>query len=366
MDRKDIYQRINAAKAALKATHPDAKSGYERIAKSAHDKYMQDAKRIFGTNIKTGNIVPPNDARAIIQKVRAAGKKSTLRKYARSARYASSRLLISLIQLIDKQQRKGDWKEVEKLVASPMMASLTKLAAMMPAEYGEDWDAQGRRKGKKSSLLRLPKDWRELMAAKSTGQYRIPMMVALMTGCRPAELEKGIKLKVVNKALYVRIVGAKVKENAGQEYREFRLADNPLTSELMQIMTSNGRHEMTVQVEKGNSVSTHMRNVAQKIWPGRKESITVYTARHAMAADCKAAVDNGASEDLVSQVLGHIVDKTATYYGTRSQSGSVSVVPSNVRVPTKIRHKQRERSKKRMGEGAMPSQNRKSNNRFKR
>jgi len=31
------------------------------------------------------------------------------------------------------------------------------------------------------------------------------------------------------------------------------------------------------------------RAVGKKIWPKRKESITVYTARHAMAADCKAA-----------------------------------------------------------------------------
>ena len=55
-----------------------------------------------------------------------------------------------------------------------------------------------------------------------------------------------------------------------------------------------------------------MREVGMKLWPRRKENITAYTIRHAMAADCKAAITQGADPNLVSQVLGHVVDKTAS------------------------------------------------------
>lgn len=365
MDRHEIYQLIEAARTALKPTHIYAKSIEVKVTPDAHEQYMKIAKRILGTNISNNNLIIPIHAASVIETVRSARTKSTLRKYARAVRYATSKLLESLLKLIDKSQRAGDWLEVEKLVSSPMMTSLTKLAQMMPAEYGANWEAERRRKGKKSSLLRLPEDWREMMAKKSTGQYRIPMIVALLSGCRPAELEKGVFLEKVGDAVYANIRGAKVTDYAGQEYRKFRLADHPLILELIGIMESNGQSKMLVKVDKGNSVTTHMREVGRKIWPRRKESITVYTARHAMAADCKAAIAKGADPDLVSQVLGHIVDKTATYYGNRFQSGGTSVVPSEIKVPKDIRHKQRPRSESRMSDGKIPGQKNKSKPRFK-
>jgi len=72
------------------------------------------------------------------------------------------------------------------------------------------------------------------------------------------------------------------------------------------------RDVMLVKVEHGNSVTTYMRKIGKKLWPRKKQSITVYTARHAMAADCKAGIHEGIYPDLVSQVLGHVVDKTSS------------------------------------------------------
>lgn len=184
------------------------------------------------------------------------------------------------------------------------------------------------------------------MADKVYGQFRIPAIVALLTGCRPAELEKGVLIERVGDHLYATIQGAKVTKKAGQKQRRFRIADHPVTNLLIDIMTKSDetRDAMTVKVECGNSVTTHMRSVGKKLWPGRKETITVYTAQHAMAADCKAVIHEGADPDLVSQVLGHVVDKTASYYGARFQSGGISVAPSKVVVPSEIKQKVRERN----------------------
>lgn len=79
------------------------------------------------------------------------------------------------------------------------------------------------------------------------------------------------------------------------------------------------RNEMIVKVTHGNSVTTHLREAGKKLWTGRKESISAYSARHAIASDCKKAIADGADPDLASQVLGHIVDKTASYYGSPSK-----------------------------------------------
>lgn len=355
MERQEIYQLLDAAKKALNPTQLYAKSFDEKVTKDARDQYRNEVKRIFGFNSEKNLLLPPRLSQPVIAKVREAKVISTLRKRARAVRYEASLLLQASLKTAEHAQRNKDWVKVEKIVSSPYFQSLTKLAGMMPAEYRDGWKAERRRKGKKSSLHKLADNWRELMVAKSTGQYRLPMMVAIMTGCRPAELEKGVFLKIANNSLYVQILGAKVKENAGQEFREFRLANHSITTELMQIMESEGLNELLVKVEKGNSITTHMRNIASKVWPKREQSITVYTARHAMAADCKAAVDQGADEDLVSRVLGHVVDKTASYYGTKSQSGSSSVVPSSVVVPKPVRHKMRQRSKDRAAVGKIPS-----------
>ena len=338
LERQEIYRLLAEAKEALKPSHDDAATVNTTVTKDAQQQYTKIAKRIIGVS-DDGKVIFPCSAEPIISSVKESKTKSTLRKYARAIRHVSILMLSMLIKNADTAQRSGNWKEVEKIVSLPEFCALVGLAKLMPADYGLNWIAEKPRKGKKSSIKRLPLDWREQMAAKSKGQYRIPMIVCLLTGCRPIETTYGVILKVINDVLYVRLKGAKVKENAGQEYRILKVSAHPLTTELIKIINQTGQDSFLVKAKVANSVSTHMRNVAKKLWPRRKESITVYSARHAMAADCKQAVFDGGDPDLVSKVLGHTVDKTASYYGTRSQSGGNSVAPSDVKVPKEIKHK---------------------------
>lgn len=356
MKREDIYQLLAEAKSALATTHPDAKSIKDKVDEKTNTQYEKCVRRIFGVTPLSGNLKLPSDAKSIITKVRESKKKSTLRMYARSVRHISMQILQSKLKDADIAQRQGNWVEVERIVSLPSFKALTKLSPMLPAEYSENWEAESGRKGKKSSLLRLPKDWREQMCVRSKGQFRVPMILCMLTGARPVEFEYGIQLRLTGDSLIVGILGAKVTENAGQKFRVFKLAKHSLTLELIKYLKFDDKDKALVKVKNGNSITTHMREVGNKIWPRRKESITCYTARHAMAAECKQAVYEGANTDLVSQVLGHVVDKTATYYGNRFQTGGVSVVPSDVNVPRQVRRKTQQRSKERRSEGKMPSQ----------
>lgn len=349
MDRQAIYDRIKAAKEAMIPTHADGATLDTVTTEDAARQYESTVRNLFGTDPTTGKLIAPRNPALVIASVQTAGTVATLRKRARSVRYAALKALSALLKLADSAQRAGNWHEVERIVSLNSFHVFTVLAQMMSSDYRLGWKETRSRHSKKGSLLKLPKDWREQIANAVHGQFRIPAIVALLTGCRPAELEKGVLIELVGESLYVTIQGAKVTEKAGQEQRRFRIADHPVTKILLDIMTESEatQHSMPVKVEHGNSVTTHLRSVGKKLWPERKETITVYTARHAMAADCKAAIYDGADPDLVSQVLGHVVDKTASYYGARFQSGGISVAPTEVVVPNAIKQKVRTRNHQR-------------------
>jgi integrase len=390
LERQEIYRLLAEAKEALRSTHEDGANVNTVVTVDAQTQYLKIARRILKID-KDNNLIFPDDINQVISSIRQSKTKATLRKYARAIRHASIQRLNILLNNADKAQREGNWQEVENIISKKEFSALTELSKLMPAEYTKNWQelqeiistnylsdfkesselmardyvknwtAAEKRKSKKTSLSKLPIYWRELMVQESTGQFKIPMMVALMTGARPVEFEKGIQLKLVQGSLYVKIQGAKVKENVGQEYRIFKLADHDITGELIKIMQSEISTKLFVHINKGNSLTTHMRKVGEKLWPRRKESITCYTARHSMAAHCKEAIFKGADPDLVSQVLGHIVDKTASYYGNRFQSGGASVVPSDVQVPKPIKHISAQRNANR----TLPSQKNKVKNTFK-
>ncbi len=336
-DRRELHAKIKAARDALKPPHEDSATVDTKLTPNTEADYLKIAKRLYGVG-KDKNILHPYDAESIIAKVRSVSKYSTLRKYARAIRHEALKKLSEILQKLDKAQRNNQHDLVKNVVMQPSFDGYITLAKMLPAEYKEGWIPESKRKSKKISLRGLPEDWREQMANNSSGQYHIPMLVILATGCRPAELKNGVKLILENGELSAVINGAKVTKHSGQEIRNLKLANNEITEKLKTyLIKDNGNPIITV--EKPNSVSTHMRSVGKRIWPKRKESITAYTARHAMAADCKASPLSETNPDFVSKVLGHQADDTKSYYGTRSQSSSDRFVPLAVKSTKTVKKK---------------------------
>lgn len=60
----------------------------------------------------------------------------------------------------------------------------------------------------------LPNDWREQLASRLKN-WQTQFLVAAITGCRPAELLKGVTLKVDADYLVAEIVGAKLTAHSG-------------------------------------------------------------------------------------------------------------------------------------------------------
>ena len=392
MEKQEIYQLIAEAKTALLPTHDDPEirkviaTVKTVVTEDASRQYQKYAKLLFSyqeSEQEGGKKISKNidfsiSADVVKSNVKSAGTKATLRKYARSVRHVAIHELHRLIKLVDDAQRSGDWEKVSVIVTDPSFKVLTELCKILPADYFEGWtpaakyikkDKNGdlkknkngevikpldRPNSKKRSLAKLPKDWCEQMLALSKGQYRLPMLTCMLTGCRPHEVEKGMVFKKFGSVLAVHIKGAKVTAYAGQKSRTLQLPDNELKTELLKMLRFDEKGVAIVKVKYGNSITTHMRNLGQTLWPRRKESLTVYTARHAMASACKQAIFEGADPDLASKILGHIVDKTLSYYGNRYQAGGVNIVPTAVKVPKDVRHKSKERNIARRSNNKIP------------
>lgn len=315
--------------------------------------YKDVVNRIFLATQGSGVNIAPTNADAVIDYVRTAEKIATLRKSAQALKPFTTYMLREKCKEVCSAIKDKNWDEAEKITNDPSFSALLTLSNMTAADYRIGWTPIKKRKSKKVSLTNLDMDWREQLArALPDGHFTFPALAQLLTGARPAELETGIKFIRIGDRLRVRIRSVKVTDEAGQPWRCFDVADHYIKYVLLEFMDNQANPNILfARVKNGNSLTTHIRSVGRKLWPKRKEAITCYSARHAMAADCKVAIQNGADPDLASQVLGHCVDKTATYYGNPSQAGGISMAPNNVRVSRPVKNKLKARHSNRKPPG---------------
>lgn len=333
-----ISQAYDIVKAANKHTSSSTK------VKTFLD-YKDTAALIFGRHPASEKLVKPEDINTVINKVKESGTVSTLRKYAISIKRVSAYWVIQECKRAEAAISNRNLVQAEKILSSKSFHALLSLSQLNPADYQVGWIPERKRQSKKKSLRGLRKDWREYMSMHiREGQFKIPAIAAFLTGCRPEELEKGITFVRIEDRLRVRIQGAKITRDAGQPWRCFDIAQHPIKQLMLDYMdTQSNPRKVVVKVGVGNSLTTYLRAQAERIFPAHNQSITAYSSRHAMAADCKKASRDGLDKDLASMVLGHRVDKTASYYGSLFQSGGISMAPSNVKISRAVKNKLKQR-----------------------
>lgn len=189
-----------------------------------------------------------------------------------------------------------------------------------------------RHTGKRRALAGLPKDWREMLCQRgAAGKYRAALLVTALTGCRPAELERGVKVwrsfdsKLKRSLIHFEIVGAKVKVGQGQPVRRMAYAEedgHPLVAMINPLVSATEDGSLVVKIEKTLNFTVEVRRLAASLWPQHRHAITPYCFRHQWAADAKRA----GAVDAVSRGLGHLSSKTRRRYGTASQAGQGRVL----------------------------------------
>lgn len=183
-------------------------------------------------------------------------------------------------------------------------------------------------------------DWREQIIDSMGHKWRKCMTILASSGCRPAELMRGIRIeKFPNGEVALAIPGAKVSANAGHDMRILVFPrGNRWHQRLSELF---GDAEIVTLPSSPASLTSTIRAKARQIWPLRRKTITSYCFRHESASEWKHA---GYSRSEVALMLGHRTTAMQKNYGGR-RIGTNRVSPSEkIRVAASHAHALRVKS----------------------
>lgn len=231
-------------------------------------------------------------------------------------------------------------KSMTRLLAKPGRPAQPKPPSLPPPLPAEELIVEAVQKvklSKKLDLAKLPKNWRnQIFAAlnpKKSSRLASAVAVLWATGCRPTEIEKGVKVQLVDGQLVIEIRGAKVGKitndegtfDRGLEWR--KLTVNPKLNQATEYLTKLVLDGQLHQVDYNkNSLRTRLNEVGRLALKKLKNtpSISPYTFRHAMGSDVKSCAD--LSDEQRSQIMGHLSCDSLSVYGRRRHSNGVSPV----------------------------------------
>ena len=151
-------------------------------------------------------------------------------------------------------------------------------------------------------------------------KYSMILAISSLTGCRPAEIQKGIEITNDGKLLNICISGAKFGEDRGQEKRILKFninefAENEQFKLIMSKMKQNNKLEYKCSKQEYDSLR-------QYLYINHK-GFSLYTLRHRAASELKR---DGFSEEMIAAFLGHRVTRSLENYGyARSGKGGPAV-----------------------------------------
>ncbi len=177
---------------------------------------------------------------------------------------------------------------------------------------------------KKYGLCKLAQDWRErVFASIHSARLKAAVAVLSATGCRPAELEMGVIVRLKDEALQVGIRGAKIdpEMGRGQPVRLLVVDRNtPWGQYLEQAVLDCPEQTMTVTYDAGG-ISQRLREKSRELWPRRTSLISGYSYRHFLG---KSLRESGESAEKIASALGHASDLSQLSYGHAGGSKKLS------------------------------------------
>lgn len=216
---------------------------------------------------------------------------------------------------------------------------------------------------KRHTLSKLPKDWREKIFAASVPSKppkdgsvpRLASAVAVLwaSGCRPAELHEGVRVKRVGDLLQIHIECAKDDEipykvtsdeidpatgkrkvisegvsDRGMEWRVMTIDPN-LNSATRYLLHHYGDGDEHIIKYNRNSIRTRMNELSEKVLRKsvKSEMASPYSFRHALCSDVKSC--DSLDDVTRAQIMGHLAVSSLENYGRRRRGGGgVSPVAS--------------------------------------
>ena len=327
--QEDIFEKVRRARQRLKELPT------RRLSQPTADGYVHEFNRMVGDE--------GANPKKLWSAICATQSKSTYRRRVAATIHCCRVQLQEALRKQDAAQRTGDMNTFRHQVA--VIEEVIGILDILDGHKGQcPLENTIRRKSKRSELKYLPSNWRDLLHRQLEGsKYELAYLVEAVSGCRPGELEKGVKVVVSNdnRLLTVRIDnGVKVTEQKGQPWREitYRVDQCPLVRALFEIcknvVSAPERIETVVYIEKTTNWRAALSSAGHKLWPKLKFRVCPYHLRNAAASDWKRA---GVAEDEISAALGHCVNKTSSIYGQfQIGHGSDALKPCEVNASRSI------------------------------
>lgn len=315
MDKEELFAKVRANTSRAQAL--DA-LGYAARFKEASEDTRSGYMKIARRRLSDPSISPMEGVSARSWHATRAAILATAGEAYRAARKSC-----------DEAQRAGDLSLAMEAAtdASGMLDVIERtLAAERPASTAP-------RKTKRRSLPRTP-GWQARVFEAASPAQRAGIAVLWATGCRPAEIEDGVDLRLVRlkdgrEVIHAHVPGAKVTAITGQPRRVLAIAtDTEAGKALLSIMA--GRAELTVQ----RSASRLRKDTADIMdRSGLGWAVSPYSFRHQQAAELKATMPDAAE---VAAALGHRTTRSQSRYGTVAQAtGRGSIIAAKAVRPVR-------------------------------
>jgi integrase len=170
---------------------------------------------------------------------------------------------------------------------------------------------------KRIGLDALPAGWRDLLVAeaeKSRSCYLLAIAVLSATGCRPAEVAKGIRVVLTAEGqLQFLIQGAKVVAGRqGQPWRRIQVPIAGYDTRVLATAVQAAGGKLLVGTASAKGLGWAVGYFGKRVYPGPGHRICCYSLRHELGADLKG---DGTPPATIAAVLGHLVDGTSGTYG---------------------------------------------------
>jgi len=188
---------------------------------------------------------------------------------------------------------------------------------------------------KRRSLKGLPDAWQHAIYSNVYDKYKDAVLALMLTGCRPDELRKGIKLSMEDNLIKAVIQGSKVSGTKGHDERTlyFDPDCNAVTKAFQNILV-NHKEANVMNIDLGDNDQANTKNVtirfaraiqfaAQKAGNNFK-GVAPYSFRHQIASNLKK---EGHDQEKIAAFLGHRTTRMQQHYGFQGQGkGSTGII----------------------------------------
>jgi integrase len=212
-------------------------------------------------------------------------------------------------------------------------------------------------KAKKAALKSLPPHWREALFAqasqpeyvKARPQLLRALAVLWLTGCRPAELEQGVRIMRQRGTIAIEVKGVKCVDADDRErgqplrYYGFRAdlgasVSSPaliLLNSLADENEAKGVQEFSI-AHNADYLYNSVVSLAKAVFPKMRTRVSPYCFRHQLASDLKS--DPEVTLEDAAKFMGHLSDYSIGKYGHASHGRRGRGVQGVVKTSRQIKH----------------------------